>query len=124
MREPVSRPPPSEGHEPESSAHVQMSSPPTSADEIRTPAAGKPTAMDHVIPMKNIPALLGYYFGVFSLLPVLGIPLGIAAITCGVFGLRAAGPTGVGGGHAITALVLGTIFGGGQCLIAVLIMLN
>ena len=97
--------------------------PPMSRDEVRTPPAPIPTAMDHVIPTKNMPALLGYYFGVFSIIPVLGIPLGIAAIICGVFGLRSAGPSGVGGGHAITALILGGLFGGGQCLIAGLIFL-
>jgi hypothetical protein len=80
--------------------------------------------MDHVIPTKNAAALLGYYLGVFSIIPVLGIPLGIAAIICGVFGLRSAGPSGVGGGHAITALILGGLFGGGQCLIAGLIFFS
>ena len=59
--------------------------------------------MDHVIPTKNAAALLGYYFGVFSIIPVLGIPLGIAAVICGVFGLRAAGPSGVGGGQCLIA---------------------
>ena len=93
--------------------------PPTSRDEVRTPPAPIPTAMDHVIPTKNMPALLGYYFGVFSIIPGLGIPLGIAAFVCGAFGLRAAGKARVGGGHAITALVLGTVFGGGQCLLLV-----
>ena len=93
--------------------------PPMSRDEVRTPPAPIPTAMDHVIPTKNMPALLGYYFGVFSIIPGLGIPLGIAAFICGVLGLRAAGKARVGGGHAVTALVLGTIFGGGQCLLLV-----
>jgi hypothetical protein len=32
-----------------------------------------------LIPYKNPKALLAYYFGVFSLIPVLGIPLGITA---------------------------------------------
>ena len=93
--------------------------PPMSRDQVRTPPAPIPTAMDHVIPTKNMPALLGYYFGVFSIIPGLGIPLGIAAFICGVLGLRAAGKARVGGGHAVTALVLGTVFGGGQCLLLV-----
>lgn len=74
--------------------------------------------MDHVIPAKNMPALLGYYFGVFSLLPVLGLLLGPAAVICGVLGLRKARPIGVGRGHAI---VLGGLFGGGQWLVGGLI---
>ena len=93
--------------------------PPMSRDEVRTPPAPIPTAMDHVIPTKNMPALLGYYFGVFSIIPGLGIPLGIAAFICGVLGLRAAGKARVGGGHAVTALVLGTVFCGGQCVLLV-----
>ena len=97
--------------------------PPTSRGEIRTPPVPIPTAMDHVIPTRNMPALLGYYFGVFSIIPGLGIPLGIAAFVWGVFGLRAAGKARVGGGHAITALVLGTVFGGGQCILLVALLI-
>ena len=97
--------------------------PPMSRDEVRTPPAPIPTAMDHVIPTKNMPALLGYYFGVFSIIPGLGIPLGIAAFVCGVLGLRAVGKARVGRGHAVTALVLGTVFGGGQCLLLVALLI-
>ncbi len=41
-----------------------------------------------IIPYKNPPALIAYYLGLFSLLPVLGLPLGIAAVILGVVGFR------------------------------------
>ena len=100
-------------------AETHASAPPTSLDGLRMPPPSKPSVMDHVIPAKNMPALLGYYFGVFSLLPVLGLLLGPAAVISGVLGLRKARPTGVGRGHAITAIVLGGLFGGVQWLLAV-----
>ena len=100
-------------------AETHASVPPTSLDGLRMPPPSKPSVMDHVIPAKNMPALLGYYFGVFSLLPVLGLLLGPAAVISGVLGLRKARPTGVGRGHAITAIVLGGLFGGVQWLVAV-----
>jgi hypothetical protein len=40
-----------------------------------------------VIPYKNVPALIAYYLGVFSLIPCLGIPLGIGAVILGIIGL-------------------------------------
>jgi hypothetical protein len=98
-------------------AETHSSVPPTSLDGLRMPPPSKPSVMDHVIPAKNMPALLGYYFGVFSLLPVLGLLLGPAAVISGVLGLRKARPTGVGRGHAITAIVLGGLFGGVQWLV-------
>jgi hypothetical protein len=98
-------------------AETHASVPPTSLDGLRMPPPSKPSVMDHVIPAKNMPALLGYYFGVFSLLPVLGLLLGPAAVISGVLGLRKARPTGVGRGHAITAIVLGGLFGGVQWLV-------
>lgn len=40
-----------------------------------------------VIPYKNPPALIAYYLAVFSLIPCLGILLGIAAVILGIMGL-------------------------------------
>lgn len=62
------------------------------------------------IPTKNMPALLSYYFGVFGLIPFLGVPLAIAAIMLGIRGLKKAKitPTPGAKGHAITGLVLGS----------------
>jgi hypothetical protein len=68
-------------------------------------------AMSGLIPYKNPPALAGYYLGVFSLIPCLGLPLGIAALICGIIGLRRANanPGGKGKGHAWTAIILGSL---------------
>jgi hypothetical protein len=62
-----------------------------------------------VIPYRNVPALVGYYLGVFSLIPCLGLVLGPAAVILGIVGLRGASrqPKKKGMGHAITALILG-----------------
>jgi len=67
------------------------------------------TAMQRMIPTKNMPALLSYYFGVFGLIPFLGFPLAIVAIVLGVMGMNQfkQKPTPGAKGHAITGLVLG-----------------
>lgn len=41
-----------------------------------------------VIPYKNPKALIAYYLGIFSGLPLIGLPLGIAAFVLGIMGLR------------------------------------
>lgn len=41
-----------------------------------------------MIPYKNPKALIAYYLGLFSLLPLIGFFLGIAALTLGIMGLR------------------------------------
>src|SRR5262245_25106840 len=46
---------------------------------IATTAGGEAT-VSGIIPYKNPPALIGYYLGVFSLIPCVGFLLGIAAI--------------------------------------------
>ena len=65
------------------------------------------------MPTRNVSALLSWYLGVFGLIPVLGIPLALAAIVTGIMGIKAAGRTDVrvGKGHAIAGLVLGILMG-------------
>ena len=72
-----------------------------------------PGAMDHIMPTRNVPALLSWYLGVFGLIPVLGIPMALAAIVTGILGLRAARrrDVKVGKGHAIAGLILGILMG-------------
>lgn len=41
-----------------------------------------------VIPYKNPKALIAYYLGILSGLPLIGLPFGIAAFILGVLGLR------------------------------------
>ena len=62
-----------------------------------------------VVPFRNMPALIGYYLAVFSLLPCIGLPLGIAAVICGVLGLRKQReqPTAKGSVHAWVGILLG-----------------
>ncbi|KAB2667688.1 MAG: hypothetical protein DVB31_07685 [Verrucomicrobia bacterium] len=73
------------------------------------PASGGDDVVATMVPYKNVPALVGYYLGVFSLIPLLGIPLGIGAVICGILGLRRAGenPQSKGKVHAWIAIVLG-----------------
>ena len=64
-----------------------------------------------MIPYKNGMALTAYYLGVFSLIPLLGIILGILAIIFGILGLRAVNqrPEVKGTGHSVTGIVIGSL---------------
>lgn len=67
--------------------------------------------MDHVIPMRNQPALLGYYYAIFGLLPIVGLLLAPVAICYGLIGLDRGNrlPRNIGYGHALFAVVAGII---------------
>jgi hypothetical protein len=73
-----------------------------------------------LIPYRNGFALGGYYCGVFSLIPGLGMILGPTAVVLGIMALNYVKkyPTAKGTGHAIAALVLGglTTLGHLACL--------
>jgi hypothetical protein len=75
------------------------------------PRPQAPSALDRIIPTSNPSALKGYYIGLFSIMPVLGLIMGPAGIWLGVRGLRAIRETpGLPGkGHAITAIVGGIL---------------
>lgn len=64
-----------------------------------------------LIPVNNTQALTAYYCGVFSLIPCLGIPLGIAGLVLGLRGLKHAGahPESKGVAHAWVGIILGGI---------------
>ena len=64
-----------------------------------------------LIPYKNPKALIAYYCGVFGLIPILGFFIAVAAVVLGIMGLRyaKAHPTAKGTGHAIVAIVLGSL---------------
>jgi hypothetical protein len=66
-------------------------------------------AVSAIIPYRNALALVGYYLGVFSLIPCIGLALGPVALLLGILGLRHAHkhPEAHGAAHAITAIVLG-----------------
>lgn len=54
---------------------------------MQSPSEGDATG--GVIPYKNPKALISYYLGIFSGLPLIGLPIGIAAFVLGIQGLRA-----------------------------------
>lgn len=62
-----------------------------------------------LIPYKNVPALLAYYLGLFSLLPCLGLFLAIPAFVLGIMGLRKRkqNPAVKGSVHAWIGIVMG-----------------
>ena len=51
-------------------------------------SASEGDATGGIIPYKNPKALIAYYLGIFSGLPIIGLPLGIAAFVLGIMGLR------------------------------------
>lgn len=78
-------------------------------------------AVNKVIPYRNIPALAGYYCGVFALIPLLGIVLGLIALGLGIVGLRVARSNPAAGGkvHAWIGIVLGGLCGFGYLALLV-----
>jgi hypothetical protein len=65
-----------------------------------------------VIPYKNPKALIAYYLGILSGLPLIGLPLGIVAFVLGIMGLkdRAKNPVIKGSVHAWIGIGCGGIF--------------
>lgn len=66
-----------------------------------------------IIPYKNSKALIAYYLGVFSIIPCVGAPLGIAAFFLGLGGLKEAKlhPETKGKVHAWIGVIVGGLFG-------------
>lgn len=84
--------------------------PPTSPPGPR-PGSGQDAPMASMIPYKNPPALIGYYMGVFSFVPLLGMVLALPAIILGIIGLvkRRKNPKVRGAAHAVLAIVFGVL---------------
>ena len=78
-----------------------------------------------VIPYKNPHALIAYYLGIISLLPLIGVPFGLASVILGIMGLsrRKKNPVIKGSVHAWIGIVLGTLsmFCGAGLLVALII---
>jgi len=74
--------------------------------------AASDATLGGLVPYKNGPALAAYYLGVFSLIPFLGVPLGIAAFILGIRGLRKAKehPEVKGKAHAWVGIIAGGLF--------------
>lgn len=107
---------------------------PASSNPFSTPlvpATGAPgdfpqqgDATGGLIPYKNPHALIAYYLGIFSLFPLIGMPLGIAAIILGIIGLRKRNrnPVIKGSAHAIIGIVGGvfSVLCGGGLIVAII----
>lgn len=74
------------------------------------PRPQQPDAVATIIPYKNMPALIGYYCGVFSLIPCLFI--GWAGLILGIMGLKKAKehPEAKGKVHAWIGIIAGGFF--------------
>lgn len=97
-----------EPQNPYNSPGDSSSEPPFASDRTPSPHdAGDGTG--GVIPYKNMPALIAYYLAVFSLIPCLGILLGIPAVILGFIGLQRhkANPLVRGTAHAWIGIILG-----------------
>ncbi len=64
-----------------------------------------------IVPYRNAPALIAYYLGVFSLIPCVGMALGIGAVILGIIGLKQASkhPEAKGKVHAWIGIILGSL---------------
>lgn len=65
-----------------------------------------------MIPDKNPSALMSYYLGIFSVIPCLAIPMGIAAVVLGLKGLHLVKerPEVRGRTHALVGIIAGGLF--------------
>lgn len=65
-----------------------------------------------IIPYKNPKALIAYYLGIVSGLPMIGLPIGIVAFVLGILGLRdrKRNPVIRGGFHASVGIGCGGFF--------------
>jgi len=86
-----------------------MSSPGAPKMPLPAPEATGDGGISSVVPYKNVPALVGYYCAVFSLIPCVGLPLGIVALVFGIVGLKAVRrqPERKGTAHAWVGIILG-----------------
>jgi len=76
------------------------------------PKPSESDATGGIIPYKNPKALMAYYLGIFSGLPLVGLPLGIAAFVLGIKGLqeRSRNPAIKGSIHAGIGIGCGGFF--------------
>lgn len=89
---------------------------------IAQPSGGD--GLNAIIPYKNVRALVAYYLGIFSLIPFLGIPLGLSGFVFGILGLRFSRqhPTAGGKVHAWVGIILGGLCGFGYLALVILVI--
>lgn len=92
------------------------------APQMRNPEGD---ATGGIIPYKNPKALIAYYMGIIGLLPVMGLPLSVAAVVLGIMGLkeRKRQPAIKGSVHAWIGIVLGVLATGYNTLIVIGVVL-
>jgi hypothetical protein len=83
------------------------------APDAAAPAGPVDSVVETFIPSRNGPALTSYYLGIFSLLPCLGLPMGVTAVYYGLQGLarERQNPDVRGGAHAWVGVICGALFG-------------
>lgn len=81
---------------------------------------------ENIVPYRNVQALTAYYLGVFSIIPFLGIPLGVVAVILGIAGLKMADahPERGGRAHAWTGIIAGGVFSVMYMLIILVVLMN
>lgn len=87
--------------------------PPSEPSRPAPPPSSVNEGVATVVPYRNLPALIAYYLGLFSLFPCVGAVLGIAAVVLGIMGLRkvARQPEVKGAVHAWIGVICGGVFG-------------
>lgn len=88
---------------------------------IGTSASTGGRVVNVIIPYKNVRALVAYYLAVFSLIPFIGIPLGLGGFVLGILGLRFRSRHPEAGGvvHAWIGIILGGLCGFGYLALVV-----
>lgn len=85
---------------------------------------GEGDATGGVIPYKNGMALGAYYCAIFSLIPCVGIPLGIVAVVLGIMGLKKykENPRVHGAAHAWIGIILGSLTALAYTVLAIIML--
>ncbi len=107
---------------------IEPAKPPRRRRRGPAPAAQEGDSTGGVIPYKNPSALIAYYLGLFSLLPLIGLFLGIPAFILGIKGLkdRKKNPAIKGSVHAWIGIVMGglmTLVWGAVGVSAIIVLL-
>lgn len=86
--------------------------PPPNAGYPAYPPQSSGGAFGGLIPDQNPSALTAYYLGIFSIIPCVGLPMGIAAVVLGIRGLSLVNlrPEVQGRTHALVGIIAGGLF--------------
>lgn len=101
---------PADGHD-DANPYRAPVNPPDAPRPNLAPADGAEEVIQTIVPTRNAAALAGYYLGLFSIFPVLGLPMAVAGIFLGWKGLKKVRrePAAHGTAHAYVGLGCGLI---------------